>query len=111
MPTDFSFDLEVKVKSESKGTVNANVKTDQKTSEGFCLRSLAVEMCRNYIIAQEQRENVNKTPTTVLANTYKHSWAQTEVNLPLSCECYSGRFEIMSRSIYLHTHTHIGTNT
>lgn len=99
IPTDFSFDLEVKVKSESKeqrltfdlhppphshsqssvktdhnkGIVNVNVKTDQKTSEGICLRSLAVEMCRNYIIAQEQRENVSKTPTAVLADTYKHS--------------------------------------
>lgn len=77
----FSFDVEVKVNHESKklrltfdlahsplrssvktnqnkGAVDVNVKTHQKASECICLRSLAVEMCRNYIIGKEQRQNV-----------------------------------------------------
>lgn len=67
--------------NQNKGVVDVNVKTDPKTSECICRRALEVEMCRNYIIAKEQRQNGNKMCAAGSQSTCENIWTKSDKSI------------------------------
>lgn len=88
--------------NQNKGVVDVNVKTDPKTSECICRRALEVEMCRNYIIAKEQRQNGNKMCAAGSQSTCENIWTKSDksiITLWMLLYYYCGRFCLISQSI------------